>query len=288
MLRSMLQVGETRPSTSTIMAATTTTNSGRDTMVGGKEENHMNEMRHGEGGGQDVVAHGALGGLAISMAGYTMEVGSKTLGAGREETFEFRILDRVGRIVRDFDEQHGERMHLIVVRRDLVHYQHLHPSLGADGTWSVPLALPEPGVYRAFADFSAGGEALTLGADLAVPGTFEFAPLPDPTGVAHTEDYEVTLEAGIPTAGTEGCLAFRITSSGWEVEQLAPYLGALGHLVALREGDLAFLHVHPTGGVGARLTFHAAFPSMGRYRLFLQFAHEGQVRTVSFTVEVTP
>ena len=257
-------------------------------MVGGEEDNHMNETRHGEGGGQHVAGHGAPGGLAVSTAGYTMDSASKTLAANREETFEFRILDRAGRVVRDFDEQHEERMHLIVVRRDLVYYQHLHPSLGADGTWSVSLALPEPGVYRAFADFSVGGEALTLGTDLAVPGTFEFTRLPDPTGVVHAEDYEVTLEAGTPTAGTEGSLAFRITSNGREVEQLEPYLGALGHLVALREGDLAFLHVHPTGGVGARLTFHAVFPSIGRYRLFLQFAHEGRVWTAGFTVEVRP
>ena len=248
----------------------------------------MNEIRHGEGGGQHVAEHGAPGGLAISTAGYTTDVGSKTLTANREETFAFRILDRAGRVVRDFDEQHGERMHLMVVRRDLVHYQHLHPLLGADGTWSVSLALPEPGVYRAFADFSVGGEALTLGADLAVPGTFEPARLPDPTGVAHTEDYEIALEVEAPTPGTEGSLAFRITSGGREIEQLDPYLGALGHLVALREGDLAFLHVHPTSGVGGRLAFHAVFPSMGRYRLFLQFAHEGRMRTAGFTVEVTP
>jgi hypothetical protein len=30
------------------------------------------------------------------------------------------------------------------------------------------------------------------------------------------------------------------------------------------------------------------FPSIGRYRLFLQFAHEGRVRTAGFTVEVVP
>jgi hypothetical protein len=248
----------------------------------------MNEMQYGKEGGQHVVGHGAPGGLAVSTAGYTMDVGSKTLAANCEETFAFRILDRAGRVVRDFDEQHGELMHLMVVRRDLVHYQHMHPSLGDDGNWAVSLALPEAGVYRAFADFSVGGEALTLGTDLAVPGTFEPARLPDPTDVARTEDYEVILEAGTPTAGTEGFLAFRITSGGREVERLEPYLGALGHLVALREGDLAFLHVHPSGGVGGRLTFHAVFPSMGRYRLFLQFAHEGRVRTAGFTVEVTP
>jgi hypothetical protein len=58
--------------------------------------------------------------------------------------------------------------------------------------------------------------------------------------------------------------------------------------VALRESDLAFLHVLLTGGAGARITFHAVFPSIGHYKLFLQFAHEGRVRTVGFTTEILP
>jgi hypothetical protein len=248
----------------------------------------MNEMQHGGRGREHFMMHGSPGGLAISVAGYTLDIESKTFEAGQQETFEFRILDRTGRAVRDFDEQHGERMHLIVVRRDLVHYQHLHPSLGADGSWSVALALPEPGVYRAFADFSVDGEALTLGTDLTVSGNFGFVQLPGPSSIVQIEDYEVTLNAGALAAGTESSLAFRIGSSGQDVEQLDPYLGAQGHLVALREGDLAFLHIHPTGGAGAHLTFHAVFPSIGRYRMFLQFAHKGRVSTAAFTVEVSP
>ena len=31
---------------------------------------------------------------------------------------------------------------------------------------------------------------------------------------------------------------------------LQPYLAAYGHLVALRQGDLAYLHVHPDGEPG--------------------------------------
>ena len=62
-----------------------------------------------------------------------------------------------------------------------------------------------------------------------------------------------------------------------------PYLGAGGHLVALREGDLAFLHVHPTGDGP---DFEVEFPTPGRYRLFLQFKHEGRVHTAAFTREV--
>src|SRR5829696_3042941 len=248
----------------------------------------MNGAREDAHAAGHSAARGVPGGLAISAAGYTLQGSSKTFEVGREEAFGLRILDKAGRAVRDFDEQHGERMHLMVVRRDLVHYQHLHPSLGADGTWFVPLVLPEPGVYRAFADFSVGREPLTLGADLHVPGETWLASLPDPTSVARVDGYEVELDAGTPTADAESALTFRITRQGQDVEELEPYLGALGHLVALREGDLAFLHVHPTGGAGARIMFHAVFPSMGLYKLFLQFANEGRVHTVDFTREILP
>jgi hypothetical protein len=68
-----------------------------------------------------------------------------------------------------------------------------------------------------------------------------------------------------------------------------PYLGARGHLVALRQGDLAYLHVHPLdkAAAGNAITFATTFPSAGRYRLFLQFKEAGRVHTAAFTQEVT-
>ncbi len=242
-----------------------------------------------EGHGGHAGAHGTPGGLSVSAGGYTLRARPTVFEVGREEAFEVRILDRAGREVRNLDEQHEQLMHLIVVRRDLTHYQHLHPSLDEDGSWSVPFTLPEPGVYRAFVDFSVNGEPLTLGVDLTAPGDLKVEPLPNPTNAVNIEDgYEIELEAETPTADTGSSLSFRIKRGGREVEDLEPYLGALGHLVALREGDLAFLHVHPTGGAGAQIEFHTEFPSQGRYRLFLQFAHAGVVRTVAFTVEIQP
>lgn len=234
--------------------------------------------------------HAAPGGLSASAAGLTLEISwSPEERGGSAGKLGFRILDRGGRAVRDFAEQHERGMHLMVVRRDLSHYQHLHPIMGADGTWKTPLSLPGPGAYRVFADFVAGGEALTLGTDLILPGDYEPAPLPDPADVARTEGYEVALDAREAADGGRQ-LVFLVSRRGQPVEDLEPYLGALGHLVALREGDLAFLHVHPQdraeGGTGGpEITFHAVFPSAGRYRLFLQFAHAGRVRTVAFTVE---
>ena len=53
--------------------------------------------------------------------------------------------------------------------------------------------------------------------------------------------------------------------------------------MALREGDLAFLHVHPVEGSGTGIRFATEFPSPGSYRLFLQFKDRGEVQTAEFT-----
>jgi oxalate decarboxylase/phosphoglucose isomerase-like protein (cupin superfamily) len=95
----------------------------------------------------------------------------------------------------------------------------------------------------------------------------------------------VRLDAGSAHPGREAELRFTITRDGVPVKT-EPYLGAGGHLVALREGDMAFLHVHPTEQSRNTVGFGATFPTEGRYRLFLQFQHAGEVQTVAFTQEV--
>jgi hypothetical protein len=180
-------------------------------------------------------------------------------------------------------------MHLIVVRRDMTGFQHLHPTMRADGTWATPLAVGEPGSYRVFADFARGGESQTLAGDLNVDGPVDWRELPAPREVARTGDgYEVHVSGGGSTAGGEGELAFTVTRHGTEVD-VEEYLGADGHLVALREGDLAFLHVHPMEGnaAGKGIRFMTEFPSAGSYRLFLQFKHKGRVHMAAFTREVS-
>jgi hypothetical protein len=206
------------------------------------------------------------------------------LRRGRAEELRFRIVGDDGAAVRDFDVTHEKRMHLIVVRRDLTGFQHLHPKLGADGTWSTRITLADAGSYRLFADFSRDGTARTLATDLRVDGGADLRDLPAAGPVATAGDYEVRLDGGAVRAGEPAMLDFAITRDGVPVET-EPYLGAGGHLVALREGDLAFLHVHPDEHRDG-VAFETTFPTAGRYRLFLQFKHEGRVRTVAFTQEV--
>ena len=76
-----------------------------------------------------------------------------------------------------------------------------------------------------------------------------------------------------------------MSRDGERVEEVQPYLGADGHLVALREGDQAFLHTHPEGEPGGSgpIRFQVEYPTAGRYRLYLQFRHGGKVHTAEFT-----
>jgi|SRR5215211_274393 len=223
-------------------------------------------------------------GLAVSQDGLKLALLTVNLDRGRPGQLSFAILGSGGSPVRDFDVEHEKRMHLIVVRRDGTGFQHLHPKLASDGTWRAPLTLADAGSYRVFADFSRAGEAHTLAADLTVDGPADYRPLPEPATAADAgHGYRVEIDAPAVSAGSEAELRFAVTKDGEPVAP-EPYLGARGHLVALREGDLAYLHVHPDED---SLAFMSEFPTDGRYRLYLQFKHGGAVHTAEFTQDVS-
>jgi hypothetical protein len=102
------------------------------------------------------------------------------------------------------------------------------------------------------------------------------------------DGYTVTVDGHL-VAGRTSRLTLSVAKDGTPVTDLQPYLGSYGHLVALRVGDLAYLHVHPleTDGPGPGITFDVEVPTAGAYRLFLDFQHGGTVRTASFTGEAS-
>ncbi|WP_405696692.1 hypothetical protein OHA99_17760 [Streptomyces coelicoflavus] len=232
-------------------------------------------------------------GLQVSEAGYTLDLKTSRVTAGVKSELHFAIRDRDGRQVTSYRREHGKELHLILASRDLVTYRHLHPTRAADGTWSTPVDLPAAGAYRVFADFTPDAENatnLTLGADLAASGAYRAPALPEPSATTTVDGYTVTLNGDL-RPGKASELTLGVSRDGRPVTDLEPYLGAYGHLVALRSGDLAYLHVHPNGepGDGAtkpgpEVSFTATAPSAGTYRLFLDFQHNGTVRTAAFTV----
>ncbi|MFI6732479.1 hypothetical protein ACIBI9_06035 [Nonomuraea sp. NPDC050451] len=228
------------------------------------------------------------GGLQVSQSGYTLTP-LTTVKAGEPTDFRFTVTGPDGRPVTDYQVEHDKKLHFIVVSRDLGSFQHVHPEMAADGVWSVKLTLDDPGAYRAFADFvPAGGSGLTLGADLLVAGDYTPQPLARVARTAEVDGYTVSLQGDL-VPGQASRLTLSVSKDGKPVTDLQRYLGAYGHLVALRAGDLAYLHVHPEDSVkaGPEITFYAEVPSGGDYRLFLDFQHDGKVRTADFTARAT-
>lgn len=132
--------------------------------------------------------------------------------------------------------------------------------------------------------------SMTLGNDASVGGNYVPQPLPKIADHVELGQYTVSLE-GAMFPGQASNLTLSVSKDGQPVTDLEPYLAAEGHLVALRVGDLGYLHVHPEGETGdgkaaasPEIVFMAAAPSPGLYSLFLDFRHEGVVRTAEFTM----
>ena len=249
------------------------------------------EMDHGKHGDATTSMPDIPGGLMVSQSGYTLALADSQAEAGKGQVLRFRITGPDGEPVTRYDVEHEKKLHLIAVRRDFTGFQHVHPELDeGTGMWSVELDLT-PGAWRIFTDFKAAeADALTLGADLAVAGDYRPTESTRETRTAVVGPYRVTLKGDL-SAGSDAKLTLNVTKDGTPVTDLQPYLGAYGHLVALRAGDLAYLHVHPDGTPddgntepGPDVVFYAAVPSAGTYHLYLDFRHDGVVRTAAFNV----
>jgi hypothetical protein len=229
-------------------------------------------------------------GVVAAAEGYRLAPASS--GLDRDGgTFRFVVEDQEGRAVHQFTPIHERDLHLIVVNRELTVFHHVHPNLEIDGTWSVDLPALDPGSYRAVADFQiADGPRLALGTDLAVAGPYQPSALSEPTRHATADGYDVELAVERSTTG-EVTAELTVRRHGDLVIDLEPYLGANGHLVAMRSGDLAYAHVHPVEEEDTApgvVTFDAELTSAGRYGLFFDFKHNGAVHTAAFTFDQGP
>lgn len=227
------------------------------------------------------------GGLAIADQGYVLWPAATRFPTDETSEFRFTIFTAERTPVTEYARDQDQRMHLVLVRRDLTEYQHLSATLQPDGTWSARLRLDEPGSYRAFATFRPEKEPkpITLGVDLESPGMVEPQAVPQPSELDEVDGYTVMLD-GTVIAGGVSRLYMTVLQGNESVTNLEPYRGAHGQMVMLREGDLGYLQVRPVAGsdAGPTISFEASVPTPGYYRVFLDFQHGGELRTAEFTV----
>lgn len=236
-----------------------------------------------------------VSGVTIAESGYAIGAIAAPAEVGVDGVLSFEIRDAQGEPITSYETAHGKQLHLIVVRSDGSHYRHVHPQLDErNGSWSMPWAWDAAGTYRVYADFSAsGGAGVTLSRTIDVAGAFAPRPSTGTQTTATVDGFDVSL-GGDLVAGDGSELTVEITRDGAPVTALEPYLGAFGHLVALREGDLAYLHVHAHGDepepgelAGPEVVFTAQAPTAGRYLLYLDFQVDGEVHTAPFVLDAS-
>lgn len=258
------------------------------------EGSEMNSHGESHAGAAEKASEHTCNGTSIDSGGFVISHVEAPHTVGDEGEIRFQIQTVSGEPVTDFAEAHEKDLHLIVVRTDGTQFRHVHPELDvATGTWSLPWEWSAAGTYRVYADFTPankGAEGITLTRTVEVTG--DFAPVT--AEVQRTDEvdgFTVSLDGDL-TAGASSDLTVSVERDGKPVTDLEPYLGAFGHLVALRDGDLAYLHVHAEGDeprpgdtAGPEIGFMAEAPTAGRYLLYFDFKVGGTVHTAEFVID---
>ena len=246
--------------------------------------------------GMDADDMPAGDGLTATRSGLTFVPASTSLAAGAARSFAFQIRGDDGKAVTEFADDQTKRMHFYLIRSDLTGFQHLHPTVAADGTWTAPVAALQPGTYRVYASFIArdmtGKQTpLVLSDTITVPGNTTTIPLPPATTSTQVDGYTLTLAGTELMATMTHTLTVTVSRDGTPATDLQPYLDTYAHLTAFHDGDLAFAHLHPQGHAdgdhgGPTLTFAAMLPRPGNWRLFLQFQTGGTLHTAALTLTI--
>ncbi|MET8635251.1 hypothetical protein ABZX69_44310 [Streptomyces sp. NPDC004074] len=243
--------------------------------------------------GMEHMADGT--GLSDTQDGYRFVSKDATLPSGKQTTYRFTVTGPNGKPVTSFALDQTKRMHFYAIRSDLTGFQHIHPTMAPDGTWTADLASLAPGSWRTFASFtpdseSGKGKDFVLSRTVTIPGNPTRTPLPAPDTTTEVDGYTVAVK-GEPMAGMAHPLTVTVSKDGKPVTDLQPYLDTYAHLTAFHEGDQSFAHLHPTTKVtgddgGPDLAFYAELPTSGNWRLFLQFQTGSKLHTAALTLHV--
>lgn len=245
--------------------------------------------------GSDPMYSGT--GLSPSDGGFTLApVDIVTLSAGTPLTLHFKIIDARGTAITAFEPDQTKLMHFYLIRSDLTGFQHVHPTMAADGTWSANLAALTPSSYRAYVAFNAKNASGTVVAEvlsqaLVVPGAAHAVTLPPAASTTSVDGYTLTASGEMMHAMTH-TLTIAVSKNGAPVTDLEPYLQTYAHLTAIHAGDLAFAHLHPESAAamsdtgGPTLTFQTSMPESGDWRFFIQFQTGGVLHTAAITLHV--
>ncbi|WP_199619809.1 hypothetical protein [Paenibacillus alkalitolerans] len=269
---------------------------GNNEDTAGHSDGHgeTNEQEKGSGHGDDHGGDGAHDSQETPgnlKASFTFDTGAAK--ANEQTQLSVRITDQEGKPVDGFDVNHEKLLHLIIVEHDLSFFSHIHPEYEGEGKFTVETDFPAGGEYKVFADFTpSGGSAMTLSEWVKVEGKEgeHVSIAADSKLVKEVDGKEIKLALSGAKAGEEATLTFDVRDAKTQqgIDNLEPYLGAVGHVVILSADAEKYLHVHPLDekATGPVAEFATTFPESGTYKIWAQFQHNGKVITADYVVDV--
>lgn len=204
------------------------------------------------------------------------------------------VQNKWNRPIEKFDMMHEKPMHLIVVSKDLSYFEHLHPTYAGAGRFDVQTSFPAGGYYQLIADFTPTGLGETIQSHwVTINGKAPKAVKlqPDKSLTKQVGDKEVTLAFDHLMAGMtlDMVFTFKQGAAKTPVTDLQPYLGSVGHIVAISEDGKEYVHVHPSDAAatsGPAAAFKILFPKKGIYKIWGQFQQNNEVFIVPYVIQV--
>jgi len=204
------------------------------------------------------------------------------------------IKDKGNKPITRFDTVHEKLMHLIIVSKDLSYFSHIHPVYMGNGEFDIKTKFPAGGDYQLIAEFTPHGagdnsvEKHWLNINGPAPRPVPI--IPDTNLTKTIDGLNITLSFDHIMAMMGLNMTFTICDAATNkpITNLQPYLGAMGHAVAISKDLQEYLHIHPmtTKGNGPKVTFMTYFPKDGVYKIWGQFQYNGHVIVAPFVVNV--
>jgi len=241
-------------------------------------ENNMRSMQH-----MAMTAHaGARNSVDVHM--YNVGFIRPDVQPEKEALLKFTINDiQSKKPIQDLEIVHDKIMHVVLVRDDLRHFDHVHPEMTEQGVFAVPYKFSSSGTYRIWIDFTVGRMQHIVDFDINVPGDVESEEknLLDGIKVNFLAPNEIF-------AGKEIELKFEIfDKNNKQVPITEKFLAADAHLISIDESLEEFEHNHDEKfDKDNKISFIYAFEKAGKHKILVQFSVEGKAKTASFDVAV--
>lgn len=208
-------------------------------------------------------------------------------------TYKFKLIDtETNKLVSDSDLSiaHEKKLHLVIYDSSLNEFQHIHPEFNGN-SWSVSAQFLVNGEYWVWAqgELAADGTEFSTSSKLSVSGGVIAWPTPPALSDMRSGQSgvsKINLSSNKVTAGKMAMLDLIMTRTDGSNPQLSPYMGAFAHVIATPDDGDSLIHVHPVSTGQSKGMLHAAFPSAGLYRLWIQFIDDGNLKVIPVSIKV--